>query len=72
MPGGGARGQNLVHFEYWYSYSLFPCSYIPFSDTECVFLDIALLVEILKKVSVFSNDYLGKHCALLTNHLVIL
>ena len=45
--------------------------FMSFSDTESVFLDVALLLEILQGSPFSLNDYLGKHRALITSHLVI-
>ena len=43
-----------------------------FSDTEDVFLDVALLFGDFKGKSFSLNDYLGKHRSLIASHLVIM
>ena len=44
MPQGGAGGQNLGHLRLFYFFN--KPVFMSFSDTQCLFLDVALLVQI--------------------------
>ena len=60
MPQGGAGGQNLRHLRFSFSTS--------FSDTQCLFLDVALLVQIsMGSLFLHLMTIGGKQCALITS-----